>query len=63
MFLHVNRTKIKGASGYYKYLRIIETYYEDGKHKQRVLLNLGRLDKIGPELGKLVEVDPIQVLV
>jgi len=55
MFLHANRTKIKGANGYYKYLRILETYYEKGKHKQRVVLNLGRVDKIGPELGKLVE--------
>ena len=55
MFLHVNRTKIKGASGYYKYLRILETYYENGKHKQRVMLNLGRVDKIGPQLDKLVD--------
>jgi transposase len=49
MFLHVNR------AGPYQYLRILETYYEKGKHKQRVVANLGRLDRVRDELPKLVK--------
>ena len=49
MFLHVNR------AGPHEYLRILETYYERGKHKQRVVANLGRLDRLRNELPKLVK--------
>jgi len=49
MFLHVNR------AGPHQYLRILETYYEKGKHKQRVVANLGRLDRIRDELPKLLK--------
>jgi len=49
MFPHVNR------AGPYQYLRILETYYEKGKHKQRVVANLGRLDKIRDDLPKLLK--------
>ena len=49
MFPHVNR------AGAYEYLRILETYYEKGKHKQRVVANLGRLDKIQDGLPKLLK--------
>jgi len=48
MFLHVNQV------GTYRYLRILETYYEKGKHKQRVVANLGQLDQIQADLPKLV---------
>jgi transposase len=48
MFLHVNR------SGGREYLRILETYYDDeGRHKQRVVANLGRLDKVAGKLDQL----------
>jgi len=49
MFPHVNR------AGPYEYLRILETYYEKGKHKQRVVANLGRLDQIRDDLPKLLK--------
>ncbi len=49
MFLHVNR------AGPYQYLRILQTYYEKGEHKQRVVANLGRLDKIRDDLPKLLQ--------
>ncbi len=49
MFVHVNR------SGPYEYLRILETYYVNGVHKQRVVANLGRLDRIGDDLGRLAK--------
>jgi len=48
MFLHVNKV------GDYRYLRILQTYYEKGKHKQRVVANLGQLDKVQADLPKLV---------
>lgn len=48
MFLHVNKV------GDYRYLRILQTYYEKRKHKQRVVANLGRLDQIQGDLSKLV---------
>jgi len=48
MFTHVNR------SGGREYLRILETYYDEhGRHKQRVVANLGRLDQIAGGLDKL----------
>ena len=49
MFLHKNR------AGKYEYLRILETYYVNGEHKQRVVANLGRLDKITGNLPKLAK--------
>ena len=50
MFPHVNR------SGGHEYLRILETYYDDHRrHKQRVIANLGRLDRIAHKLGDLAK--------
>ena len=49
MFPHVNQ------AGNHRYLRILETYYEDGRHKQRVVANLGRLDRIQEDLPKLLK--------
>jgi len=50
MFLHVNK------SGDHEYLRILETYYdEQHRHKQRVVANLGRLDRIAHKLGDLAK--------
>lgn len=49
MFPHVNQ------SGKYEYLRILETYYVKGEHKQRVVANLGRLDRIQDDLASLVQ--------
>ena len=49
MFVHVNK------AGDHRYLRILETYYVNGEHKQRVVANLGRLDRIGDDLAKLAK--------
>ena len=50
MFPHVNR------SGGHEYLRILETYYDDQRrHQQRVIANLGRLDRIAHKLGDLAK--------
>ena len=39
-----------------EYVRILETYYDEaGRHKQRVVANLGRLDKIAPRLAELAK--------
>ena len=49
MFPNVNR------AGQYEYLRILETYYENGEQKKRVVANLGRLDKIRDGLPRLAK--------
>jgi len=47
MFLHVNRT------GKHEHLRILGTYCEKGKHKQRVVASFGRLYNILGDLAGL----------
>jgi hypothetical protein len=37
-------TQVKRGGRIYEYVKIVETYREAGKHRQRVLLNLGRRD-------------------
>jgi transposase len=49
MFPNVNR------AGQYEYLRILESYYENGEQKKRVVANLGRLDKIRDNLPRLAK--------
>ncbi|MFQ5955996.1 MAG: IS1634 family transposase [Kiloniellales bacterium] len=48
MYLRTVRT------GNHEYLRLVEAYWEDGRSKQRVVLNLGRTDVLAPHLGALV---------
>ena len=49
MFPNVNR------AGKYEYLRILESYYENGEQKKRVVANLGRLDRIQDNLPRLAK--------
>ncbi len=50
MYLRTTKTQT------YEYLRLVEAYREDGKNKQRVILNLGRKDLLAPHVGRLVEI-------
>ena len=49
MFPNVNR------AGKYEYLRILESYYQDGEQKKRVVAKLGRLDRIKDNLPRLAK--------
>lgn len=54
MYPRISRVNIKGKT--YEYLRIVEAYRdENGRNRQRVIANLGRLDQIGSKLDSLVE--------
>jgi Transposase len=53
MFLRT--VKARGGQGaQYEYLRLVESYWEDGHSKQRVVMNLGRKDLLAPHLSGLV---------
>jgi transposase len=55
MFLRT--VKARGRKGEkHEYLRLVETYREDGHTKQRVIINLGRKDLLAPHLDSLVRV-------
>jgi transposase len=45
---------IKGAQGRHEYLRLVESFRQDGKVKQRVVAHLGRKDLLAPHLDSLV---------
>jgi transposase len=52
MFLRTVKTR--GAGGQvHEYLRLVESYWEDGTSKQRVVCNLGRKDLLAPHLEAL----------
>jgi transposase len=52
MFLRVSR--VTSGQRTYEYLQILETYREEGRHRQRVIANLGRLDRLGETLDNLM---------
>ena len=55
MFLRT--VKARGGSGTtHEYIRLVEAYWEDGRSKQRVVLNLGRKDLLAPHLDDLVRI-------
>jgi transposase len=55
MFLRI--VQARGHKGEkHEYLRLVETYREDGKTKQRVVINLGRKDLLAPHLDGLVRI-------
>ena len=55
MFLRT--VKARGRKGEkHEYLRLVETYRENGQTKQRVVINLGRKDLLAPHLGSLVRI-------
>ncbi len=47
-------TKVKGGDQTYEYLQIVEAYRENGRPKQRVVANLGRVDRLGDRIDDLV---------
>lgn len=53
--MYIRTVTIKGRGGTrYEYLRLAESYSEDGRVKQRTVANLGRKDLLAPHLGTLV---------
>jgi hypothetical protein len=46
---------IKAPNGRHEYLRLVESFRQDGKVKQRVVAHLGRKDLLAPHLDSLVE--------
>ena len=49
--------KVRSKSGVlYEYVRFVEPYREDGKNKQRTVLNLGRKDLLKPHLDAIVRI-------
>jgi transposase len=52
MFTRV--TKVRRAGQTYEYLQIVEAYRENGRPKQRVVANLGRLDRLGDRIDELI---------
>ena len=48
-------TKIKKGEEVYEYLRIVESYREKGKKKQRVIANLGAIELLKGKLDGVVD--------
>ncbi|MDO8137486.1 MAG: hypothetical protein Q6354_07575 [Candidatus Brocadiales bacterium] len=48
--MFVRTVETRAGSKTHRYLRVVENYRADGKVKQRVILNLGNLEKIRPGL-------------
>jgi transposase len=55
MFLRTVKAR-GGGDAVYEYIRLVEPYREDGKNKQRTILNLGRKDQLAPHVGRLLEI-------
>jgi len=47
-------TAVKQGKNTYQYLRILESYRHQGRCRQRVVANLGRVDLLGEKLDRLV---------
>src|SRR5713101_6658091 len=55
--MYLRTVKVRGSTGVtHEYLRLIESYWEDGQAKQRIVANLGRKDLLAPHLDALVRV-------
>jgi transposase len=52
MFARIS--KIKQGKNTYRYLRIVEAYRHEGRCRQRVVANLGRVDLLGDKVDRLV---------
>jgi len=54
MFL--KRTRVRSGGQVYTYAQLVESYWDKGKPRHRVIANLGRLDRLDPEsMARLVE--------
>ena len=55
MFLRVVRAR--GAKDVqHEYVRLVESYRENGQNKQRVIAHLGRKDVLAPHLDSLIRI-------
>lgn len=55
--MYLRTVKASGAKGVqHEYLRLVESYREDGKNKQRVVAHLGRKDVLAPHVDALVRI-------
>jgi transposase len=55
--MFVRTVKAPGKAGTtYEYLRLVEPYRENGKNKQRVVLNIGRKDVLAPHVDAIVRI-------
>ena len=53
--MFVRTTRVPAPNGsHYEYLRLVESYRDKGKVKQRVVANLGRKDLLAPHLETLI---------
>ena len=53
--MYLRTVKAPGPKGlFYEYVRLVESYREDGKNKQRVVCNVGRKDLLTQHLDSLV---------
>lgn len=53
--MYLRTVKARGAAGVtHEYLRLVESYWEHGQAKQRIVANLGRKDLLAPHLEALV---------
>jgi len=48
MFL--KRTRVRSGGRQYAYAQVVESYWDNGKPRHRVLLSLGRIDQVDPEM-------------
>jgi transposase len=55
--MFVRTVKARGSRGVkHEYLRLVESYWENGRSRQRVVLNLGRKDILAPHVDSLVRI-------
>ncbi len=53
--MYLRTVKARGAAGVtHEYVRLVESYWEHGQAKQRIVANLGRKDLLAPHLEALV---------
>jgi transposase len=55
--MYLRTVRAAGGRGVqHQYLRLVESYREGGKNKQRIVLNLGRTDLLAPHLDALTRI-------
>jgi len=53
--MFVRTVKARGGQDVkHEYLRLVESHWENGRSRQRVVVNLGRKDILAPRLDSLV---------
>jgi hypothetical protein len=53
--MYLRTVRARGGAGLtHEYIRLVESYWEHGQAKQRVVANLGRKDRLAPHLDALV---------